>query len=74
VPGQDLKSSARNRLIAKLMKIIPWGAHYRAELACGDSRLVALITRPSFLELKLQEGNDAVASFKATAVHVIKRK
>ena len=67
-------SSARNRLIAKLVKIIPWGAHYRAELACGDSRLVALITRPSFLELKLHEGDDAVVSFKAAAVHVIRRK
>jgi len=73
-PGEDFKSSARNRLIAKLVKIIPWGAHYRAELACGDSRLVGLITRPSFLELKLHEGDDAVASFKSTAVHVIKRK
>ncbi len=73
-PGEDFKSSTRNRLIAKLVKIIPWGAHYRAELACGDSRLVALITRPFFLELKLHEGDDAVASFKATAVHVIKRK
>jgi len=72
-PGEDFQSSAGNRLIAKLMKIIPWGAHYRAELACGDSRLVALITRPSFLELKLREGDDAVASFKATAVHVIRR-
>ncbi|MBI2365811.1 MAG: TOBE domain-containing protein [Deltaproteobacteria bacterium] len=43
-------------------------------MACGDNRLVALITRPSFLERKLHEGDDAVASFKATAVHVIKRK
>ncbi len=73
-PGEDFQSSARNRLIAKLVKIIPWGAHYRAELACGDSRLVALITRRSFLELKLQEGDDAVASFEATAFHVIRRK
>ena len=73
-PGEDFQSSAGNRLIAKLVKIIPWGAHYRAELACGGCRLVALITRPSFLELRLHEGNDAVASFKAAAVHVIKRK
>ncbi len=73
-PGENSESSARNRLTAKLVKIIPWGAHYRAELACGDSRLVALITRPSFLELKLREGDDVVASFKATAVHVIKQK
>jgi tungstate transport system ATP-binding protein len=73
-PDEHAKSNPHNRLTAKLVKIIPWGAHFRVELACGDSRLVALITRPSFLELKLHEGNDAVASFKATAVHVIKRK
>jgi molybdopterin-binding protein len=73
-PGEDFRSNACNRLIARLVKIIAWGAHYRAELACGDSRLVALIPRPSFLELKLHEGNDVVASFKATAVHVIRRQ
>ena len=72
-PDVNYKSRADNRLIAKLVKIIPWGAHYRVELACGDSRLVALTTRPSVVELELQEGSDVVASFKATAVHVVRR-
>ncbi len=72
--GEDFKSSARNRLLGKIIKITPWGSHYRVALACGGSRLVAFITRQSFLDLKLHEGDNVMASFKATAVHVIKRK
>ncbi|MGH7772936.1 MAG: ABC transporter ATP-binding protein [Candidatus Binatia bacterium] len=70
--GEDLKSSARNRLMGKVVKVTPWGAHYRVALDCGGSCLVAFITRPSFIDLELQEGVEVVASFKATAVHVIK--
>ena len=74
LPGaEDAKSSARNRLQGKALKVTPWGSHYRVALACGGNRLVAFITRPSFLELKIAEGDEIVASFKASAVHVIKR-
>ena len=72
--GEDLKSSARNRLSAKVIKITSWGSHYRVAVNCGESRLVAFITRPSFLDLDLREGDEVVASFKATAVHVIRRR
>jgi tungstate transport system ATP-binding protein len=72
--GEELKSSARNRLLCKVIKITPWGFHYRVAMQCGGSRLVAFITRPSFFDLKLREGDETVASFKATAVHVIKRR
>ena len=72
--GEDLKSSARNRLSGKVVKITPWGSHYRVAVECGGSRLVAFITRPSFLDLNLRENDEVVASFKATAVHVIKRR
>ncbi len=71
---EDLKSNSLNRLTGKIVKITPWGSHYRVALECVGSRLVAAITRSSFLELGLQEGEDAVASFKDTAVHVIRRK
>ncbi|MGH7828642.1 MAG: ABC transporter ATP-binding protein [Candidatus Binatia bacterium] len=75
LPGSDdLKSSARNRLTVKVAKITPWGSHYRVALDCDGSRLVASVTRPSFLDLDLQEGKNLVASFKAAAVHVLKRK
>jgi tungstate transport system ATP-binding protein len=72
--GEDFRSSARNHLPARIVKITPWGFHYRVAIECGENRLVALITRPSFLELKLREEDRVTASFKATAVHVIKRK
>jgi len=75
LPGaEDRKSSARNRLEGKVLKVTPWGAHYRVAVGCGENRLVAFITRPSFLELKIAEVDEVVASFKASAVHVIKRK
>ena len=72
--GEDLMSSARNRLSAKVIKITSWGPHYRVAVNCGESRLLAFITRPSFLDLDLREGDVVVASFKATAVHVIRRR
>ena len=66
--------SARNRLVGKVVKIFPWGSCYRVGVECGASRLVALIARPSFADLGLREGDGVVASFKADAVHVIRRK
>ncbi|MGH7834149.1 MAG: ABC transporter ATP-binding protein [Candidatus Binatia bacterium] len=72
--GEDLKSSARNRLAGKVVKISPWGSHFRVALECSGTRLVVSITRPSLLELGLREGGDVVASFKASAVHVIRRQ
>ena len=72
--GEDLKSSARNRLLGDVVKTTPWGSHYRVVVDCGGSSLVAFITAPSFHELNLHEGDNVVASFKATAIHVIKRR
>jgi tungstate transport system ATP-binding protein len=72
--AERAKSSARNRLQSKAQKVTPWGAHYRVALSCGENTLVAFITRPSFLELKIAEGDQVIASFEASAVHVIKRR
>jgi tungstate transport system ATP-binding protein len=75
LPGAEgAKPSACNQLHGKALKVTPWGAHYRVAAACGENRLVAFIARPSFLGLKIAEGDEIVASFKASAVHVIKRK
>jgi len=74
VGGEELKSSARNRLIVQVAKITPWGSHYRVALDCDGTRLVASVTRASFLDLKLRVGDKIVAAFKATAVHVLRRK
>lgn len=70
---EDFKSSARNRLRGSVVKITPWGSHYRVVVNCGGSHLVASITKASFLDLKLAEGGEVVASFKATAAHTIRR-
>jgi molybdopterin-binding protein len=48
------------------------GPQVRVELDAGF-RLVALITKQSLEELALAEGGPVVASFKATAVHLILR-
>lgn len=72
-PGAEgLRSSARNRLLGTVVKVTPWGPLYRVVVNCDGTQLVALITRPSFLDLGLVEEKEVVASFKATAVHVIR--
>ncbi|MBI1884816.1 MAG: ABC transporter ATP-binding protein [Chloroflexi bacterium] len=74
-PGSDSASptSARNRLRAKVRRIVPVGPQVRVELDCGF-HLVALITKQSLEDLSLRPGDEVVASFKATAVHVIPRR
>jgi tungstate transport system ATP-binding protein len=72
--GEDVNSSSCNRLMARVAKITPWGSHYRLAVERDGTRLVASMTRPSFVDLKLSVGDEIVVSFKATAVHVIRRK
>jgi tungstate transport system ATP-binding protein len=67
-----LSSSARNRFPARVVEIIPWGVALKVHLDCGFP-LVAFITRPSVEILGLRAGGTVVATFKATAVHVIAR-
>jgi len=66
------KSSARNVFAGTIQKITPFGLFHRVHLECGFD-LVAYVTRQSLEELRLEEGKSVVASFKATAVHVIPR-
>ena len=63
-------SSARNHFLARVSRIVPWGVAFKVHLDCGFP-LVAFVTRPSIELLHLQEGAQVVATFKATAVHVI---
>ncbi|MBC7189209.1 ABC transporter ATP-binding protein [Candidatus Aerophobetes bacterium] len=64
-------TSARNLLSAKIKRILFSGPLVKVELECPFP-LVALITRKSAEELKLQEGMRIYASFKATAIHTIR--
>jgi tungstate transport system ATP-binding protein len=65
-------SSARNTFEGRITRISPVGALVRVELACGFP-LLTVVTRRSAQDLDLAVGNRVYATFKATAVHVIKR-
>ena len=66
------KSSARNHLQGKITSLQPQGALVRVVVDCGFP-LVSLITRASALLLELKPGKEVIATFKATAVHLIGR-
>ena len=65
-------SSARNVIPGKIVKITPLGFYQKVQLDCGFD-LVAYITNHSLEELALIEGKEVKASFKATAVTVIRK-
>jgi tungstate transport system ATP-binding protein len=67
------KISARNIFEAKVSKIIRQGFFYKLTLDCGFP-VVAYITIPSCEDLGIAKGGAVIASFKATAVHVIPRE
>jgi tungstate transport system ATP-binding protein len=65
-------SSARNQLSGHILRMAPSGPLVRVVVDCGLP-VVALITRGSAKDMKLVEGQAVIASFKATAVHLIPR-
>jgi tungstate transport system ATP-binding protein len=72
-PTQDVPtSSSRNRLAGRVQRVIPQGPLARVQVDCGFP-LLALVTRTSAIEMKLEEGKPVGASFKASAVHLIPR-
>lgn len=66
-------TSARNVFSCLVKRIIPSGAFYKAELDCGFP-LVTYVTNHAREDLFMHEGMDLTASFKATAIHVIRKK
>ena len=65
-------SSARNTFRGEVTLLSLSGALARAELDCGFP-LVTLVTKQSADELGLSIGKSIYASFKATALHVVKK-
>jgi tungstate transport system ATP-binding protein len=65
-------SSARNNFSGRIVRIAPHGLFYRVDLDCGFE-IISYITRTSLDSLALREGRKVKASFKATAVHVIRK-
>jgi len=68
----DEQSSARNSFPGRIKRISPHGLFYRIDLDCGFE-LISYITRTSLDLLELREGQTVKASFKATAVHVLRK-
>ncbi len=68
----QLVTSARNRLNGRITRLNLSGPLVRVVVDCGLP-IVALITRGSAYEMKLEEGQLVTATFKATAAHLISR-
>ena len=66
-------TSARNLFLGRIEKIISLGLYQKIQLDCGFP-LIAYVTNHSLKELSLKEGKEVRASFKATAIHVVRRK
>jgi tungstate transport system ATP-binding protein len=69
---QKEATSARNVFPAKIEKITPLGLYQRVTLDCGFP-LVSYVTTHSVEGLSLREGKEVAASFKATAIHVLRK-
>ena len=63
-------SSARNRLPGIVVGVERDGVMAKVELACGDYRIVSLMSREAADELGLEIGTQATAVVKATTVIV----
>lgn len=67
-----VSSSARNSFAGMITRAEPAGPLSRIEMDCSF-RLTALITKRSAESLGLAKGKTAYATFKATAVHLIRK-
>lgn len=68
--GSSSTSSARNRLSGIVVAVKRDEVMAQVELACGDFRVVSLMSRDACDELGLEVGKPAVAVVKATNVIV----
>jgi molybdenum ABC transporter ATP-binding protein len=68
----DAVDSARNHLSARVSSVAAAGPYVRLGLDAGIA-LTASVTRDAVDELAVAQGSSVVASFKATAVHLIRR-
>jgi molybdopterin-binding protein len=68
--GSTKRSSARNRLSGVVVSVERDGVMAKVELACGDFRIVSLMSREAADDLKLEPGVYATAVVKATNVIV----
>lgn len=65
-------ASARNVFHGRIANVVPMGLFYKVLLDCGFP-ITAYVTASSVEDLTLEEGSAVDASFKATAVHLIRK-
>jgi len=65
-------TSARNVFQGKIVRITSLGFHQKVEIHCRFP-LIAYVTNHAVEELALKEEKEVKASFKATAIHVVRR-
>jgi len=70
--GGKAGESTRNHLTGRVIGATRLEAQYRVEVDCGP-HVIALVTKQSFEDMALQAGSPVVVSFKASAVHLIRR-
>jgi molybdopterin-binding protein len=68
--GSSSTSSARNRMTGIVVAVKRDGVMAQVELACGDYRIVSLMSRDAADDLGLEVGKPATAVVKATNVIV----
>jgi molybdopterin-binding protein len=68
--GSNRTSSARNRLTGVVTSVERDGVMAKVELACGDYRVVSLMSREAADEMGLAPGVAATAVVKSTSVMV----
>jgi tungstate transport system ATP-binding protein len=66
------RSSARNYLRGRILRLVPQGPLVKVVIDCGF-KVTALITRLSAQEMGLETGSAIDIAFKASAVHLIPR-
>jgi tungstate transport system ATP-binding protein len=67
---ESYRSSARNQLKGRIEKIFPVHSQLKVTINCGFN-IDSVITRQSWNDLGLTIGQEVIASFKASAVHLI---
>ena len=72
IAREAASTSARNSFSARIVRIEPIGRRTRLVLDCGFP-LIAHVTRQSARDMALASGDQVVASFKATAPHLLPR-
>jgi molybdopterin-binding protein len=71
-PRASGPTSAQNRVPGRIVRVMPLGALWRIGVDCGVP-LTALVTRPAVVALALAPGVPVEVTFKATAVHLVRR-